>query len=108
MTNDSVSCYTYTVLKPILKRIIDPMKFENSNATTITRSQQQSILATHSVLRNTYFLLSLTLLFSAITAAFSMSIGAKPNFLLFLGGMFGLYFLVTALRNSAWGILAAF
>lgn len=90
-------------------RITKSMKFDNSGTTqVISRSQQQSILATHSVLRNTYFLLSLTLLFSAVTAAFSMSIDAKPNFLLFLGGMFGLYFLVTALRNSAWGILAAF
>lgn len=70
---------------------------------------QESVLATNTVLRNTYFLLSLTLLFSGATAAFAMVTNAKgPGILLLLVGMFGLSFLVSALRNSAWGILAAF
>ncbi|MFT3742337.1 MAG: Bax inhibitor-1 family protein [Gammaproteobacteria bacterium] len=78
----------------------------NSSTAIRTRS---SVIASHNVLRNTYFLLSLTLLFSAATAAFAMAHQAQgPNFLLFLAGMFGLSFLVTALRNSAWGIVAAF
>lgn len=70
---------------------------------------QQSVLSTHSVLRNTYFLLSLTLLFSAGTAYFAMATNARgPGMMLFIVGMFGLSFLVSALRNSGWGILAAF
>jgi modulator of FtsH protease len=79
----------------------------NNNPKVITRSSE-SVLATNSVLRNTYFLLSLTLLFSAVTAAFSMSINANPGIIIFLVGMFGLSFLVNALKNSAWGIAAAF
>lgn len=70
---------------------------------------RESAFATNAVLRNTYFLLSLTLLFSAGTASFAMMTNAKgPGFVLFLVGMFGLSFLVSSLRNSAWGIAAAF
>ncbi|MDF3054257.1 MAG: yccA [Gammaproteobacteria bacterium] len=79
----------------------------NNNSNVIVRGSA-STLATNSVLRNTYFLLSLTLLFSAVTAAFSMAIGANPGIIVLLVGMFGLSFLVNALRNSAWGIVAAF
>src|SRR5262245_39642262 len=79
-----------------------------TNHRVILKSQS-SILATNTVLRNTYFLLSLTLLFSAITAAFAMKTHAgSPGIVVLLIGMFGLSFLVSALRNSAWGILAAF
>lgn len=42
---------------------------------TTTRSTQESLLATHKVLRNTYMLLGLTLLFSAFTAFVSMAVG---------------------------------
>lgn len=59
------------------------------------------------VLRNTYFLLSLTLLFSAGCAWFAMATNAKPlGIFVLLIGMFGLYFLTTATRNSGWGILS--
>ncbi len=86
------------------------MKFDpSSQPSVITSARQSSILATHSVLRNTYFLLSLTLLFSACTAAYAMKINAQgPGILVFFAGIFGLSFLVSSLRNSAWGILAAF
>jgi modulator of FtsH protease len=80
-----------------------------STQSTRVQSRENSLLATHSVLRNTYFLLSLTLLFSAGTAAYAMAINARsPGIIIFLVGMFGLSFLVSVLRNSAWGILAAF
>jgi len=86
------------------------MKFDRSNTQSVAvRSSAESILSTHSVLRNTYFLLSLTLLFSAGTAAYAMAINAQsPGIIIFLVGMIGLSFLVSALRNSAWGIAAAF
>ncbi|WLD59618.1 Bax inhibitor-1/YccA family protein [Salinispirillum sp. LH 10-3-1] len=42
---------------------------------TTTRSTNESLLATHKVLRNTYMLLGLTLLFSAFTAFASMAVG---------------------------------
>jgi len=78
-----------------------------SNSVSVTRSE--STLAVNRVLRNTYFLLSLTLLFSAGTAAVSTITNAPPiGFIGLLAGMFGLYFLTVRLRNSAWGILAIF
>ena len=62
----------------------------------------------NSVLRKTYFLLSLTLMLSAATAAYSMISHAAPNVAVLLVGMFGFYFLTIALRNSPWGVLAIF
>jgi len=65
--------------------------------------------ATSRVLRNTYALLSLTLLFSAGVAA--MSAAAQwpaPGILLTLAGYFGLLFAVYRLKNSAWALLAVF
>jgi modulator of FtsH protease len=61
------------------------------------------------VLRNTYMLLSMTLLFSALTAGIAMATNAAPlHWLLTLGGYFGLLFVVTRLRDSAWGLAAVF
>ncbi|MBS0350745.1 MAG: Bax inhibitor-1/YccA family protein [Proteobacteria bacterium] len=78
-----------------------------SNPVSITRSE--SALAVNRVLRNTYLLLSLTLLFSAGMAAWAIVTNAPPfNFIALLVGMFGLYFLTTWLRNSAWGLVAIF
>jgi modulator of FtsH protease len=69
----------------------------------------ESVLATNKVLRNTYVLLSLTLLFSALTAGFAMATNAPPlHWLITLGGYFGLLFVVTRLRNSVWGLAAVF
>ncbi len=61
------------------------------------------------VLRNTYRLLAMTLAFSALTAMGSAALGLPhPGLLLTLGGYFGLLFLTTKLRNSAWGIASVF
>ena len=66
-------------------------------------------LETNRVLRNTYLLLSLTLLFSGITASVAMATNAPPlHWLITLGGYFGLLFVVTRLRNSVWGLAAVF
>lgn len=69
----------------------------------------ESALVTNKLIRNTYILLSLTLLFSALTAGISMVF----NFpymgpFVTLGGYFGLLFLTSSLRNSAWGLLSVF
>lgn len=69
---------------------------------------EPSLLATHTVLRNTYFLLSLTLLFSGIMAAVAMATHAPSLGWFALIGSFGLLFLTMALRNSAWGLVAVF
>ncbi len=61
------------------------------------------------ILRNTYFLLSLTLLFSATCSWYAMSSQARPvGIFILLVGMFGLYFLTYATRNSGWGIFSIF
>ncbi len=61
------------------------------------------------VLRNTYALLSMTLLFSAVMAGVSMALNwPYPGVMIVLVGYFGLLFLTTKLRNSAWGILSVF
>jgi modulator of FtsH protease len=65
--------------------------------------------ATSRVLRNTYALLSLTLLFSAGVAAMgAASQWPTPGILLTLGGYFGLLFAVYRLKNSAWALPAVF
>lgn len=65
--------------------------------------------AANKVLRNTYMLLALTLLFSAFTASVAVVTQAPPlHWLVTLGGYFGLLFVVTRLRNSAWGLVAVF
>jgi modulator of FtsH protease len=76
--------------------------------TVIIRSESQ-VLTTNKMLRNTYRLLSMTLLFSALTAGLSMVLNLPhPGVMLTLIGYFGLLFLTTKLRNSAWGLLSIF
>jgi len=68
-----------------------------------------SVIATNKLIRNTYTLLAMTLLFSAMTAGLSMAVGAPYlGVLPTLIGYFGLLYLTTRLRNSAWGIAAVF
>ncbi|MGH8605262.1 MAG: BAX inhibitor (BI)-1/YccA family protein, partial [Gammaproteobacteria bacterium] len=53
-----------------------------------------SVLATNKVIRNTYALLSLTLLFSAMTAGLAMALDFPyPGVIITLIGYFGLLFL---------------
>ena len=61
------------------------------------------------VLRNTYALLSITLLFSAAVAATSMALKLPaPGIIITLLGYFGLLFAVYKLKNSAWALPAVF
>ncbi len=91
---------------------------ENTNRTihthtVTTLSPAQATLDTsagmHRVLRNTYALLSLTLLFSAGVAALSVTLKLPaPGMVLTLVGYFGLLFAVFKLQNSAWALAAVF
>lgn len=68
-----------------------------------------SLLATHKVLRNTYMLLAMTLLFSGAVAGAAAALRLPhPGLILTLVGYFGLLFLTTRLRESGWGLLAVF
>lgn len=61
------------------------------------------------VLRNTYMLLSMTLIFSAGVAGLSMAFNwPHPGIILTLVGYFGLLFLVEKTKNSAMGIVSVF
>ena len=75
----------------------------------VVNSQDESLLSTHKVLRNTYFLLGLTMAFSAVVAYISMRLNLPyPNLVVLLVGFYGLLFVTNRLANSAWGILAVF
>lgn len=81
----------------------------NKNDVTLWGRQQEAALATNKVLRNTYLLLGLTFLFSALTAYASMALHVRPmNPLLMIVGVYGLMFLTHSLKNSAWGLAAVF
>ena len=76
---------------------------------TIGNRSQATTLATNKVLRNTYTLLSMTLMFSALTAGGSMALNLPhPGLLLTIGGYFGLLFLTTKFRDSGLGIAFVF
>lgn len=78
------------------------------NETTVSQ-RQESLLGTHSVLRNTYLLLSLTLLFSSAAAGFAvMTQAGFGTAIVAIILSFVFLFVTTALRNSAWGILSVF
>jgi len=78
------------------------------NETVISR-REGSVFATNSVLRNTYLLLSLTLLFSSGMAGLAMAnqAGFGSSIVAFIFG-FILLFATSALRNSVWGIVSVF
>ncbi|RUM51447.1 MAG: BAX inhibitor (BI)-1/YccA family protein [Methylococcus sp.] len=72
------------------------------------RSEAQ-VLEINKVLRNTYALLSMTLLFSAATAGLSMMMNMGPmNPFLTLIGYFGLLFLTTKYSQSSTGLIFVF
>ncbi len=70
---------------------------------------QESALSVNKVIRNTYMLLSMTLLFSAAMAVTSMvlQVGQGMGFMLLIGG-FVMTFVVRATANSSKGLIAVF
>jgi len=78
------------------------------NNISITRGETR-ILETNKVLKNTYALLAMTLLFSAAAAGVSMVLNLPFfNPILTLVGYFGLLFLTTRFSNSSLGLLFVF
>jgi modulator of FtsH protease len=70
---------------------------------------RESALVTNNVLKNTYLLLSATLIFSAIMAGVSMAVGMPyPGPFVVLAGYFGLLFLTHKFQNSAMGLVFVF
>ena len=73
-----------------------------------SQSREQS-LQINSVLRNTYALLSMTLLFSAVVAYFSMAMNMPyPGIIITLVGFYGLLFAIHKFQNSGVGLVLTF
>jgi modulator of FtsH protease len=69
----------------------------------------QAVLATNKVIRNTYLLLTLTLLTSAVTAGMAMVSGARPvHWILMLVVFIGGPLIINAVRNSVWALPLTF
>ena len=77
--------------------------------TRVAQSSSESVISSNTVIRNTYLLLSMTLLFSALTAGVSVVLKLPhPGLIVTLIGYFGLLFLTNRLRNSGWGVASVF
>ena len=85
------------------------MNQPRARAIALPQGAAESTLATNRVIRNTYLLLSMTLLFAATTAAASLAMKLPhPGLIVTLVGYFGLLFATTKLRNSGWGVVSVF
>ncbi|USH01343.1 Bax inhibitor-1/YccA family protein [Grimontia kaedaensis] len=80
------------------------------NERFVSASQtQESALATNKVLRNTYFLLSLTLVWAALVAGVSMAANLPyPGIIITLVGFYGLLFLTEKNKNNSMGLVFTF
>ena len=75
----------------------------------VTSARGESLLSTHKVLRNTYFLLALTLAFSAVVASVTMALNLpRLPWWGMLVGFYGLLFLTNATANSVAGLASVF
>ncbi len=80
----------------------------NRVETQVIRSSA-GLLSTHRVLRNTYALLAMTLVFSAACAGAAMVLNFPyPGVLITLLGYFGLFYLVNRFSDRAMGLLFLF
>ena len=83
---------------------MNPMNTVPAIQTPAAGQPLSGVLAANKVIRNTYLLLSMTLGFSALTAAVTMTMKLPhPGMLLTLTGYFGLLFLTTRFRDQAGG-----
>lgn len=72
-------------------------------------AQASAMLATNKVIRNTYTLLSMTLLFSALSAGAAVAMKLPhPGMIVTLIGYFGLLFLTSKFRDSGFGLAFIF
>lgn len=74
----------------------------------LVTQRREAVVSTNKVLRNTYLLLSMTLLFSAGMAGLAMAIDAPYMGIIPMLVAFGLLFAIGRFRNSGWGIALVF
>ncbi|MGS2743619.1 Bax inhibitor-1/YccA family protein [Halomonas sp. LS-001] len=85
------------------------MAYNDTRTSTSVATGQKDSVSTNKVLRNTYALLAMTLIFSALTAGAAMAMGIeRMNIFVFFIGAYGLMFLVHKTANSALGLLSTF
>jgi len=80
----------------------------NNRAYAVSADRHENVLATNKVIRNTFMLLSMTILFSALMATVSIVTNLQIPFLFTLGGYFGLLYLVHTTAHSAVGLVSVF
>jgi modulator of FtsH protease len=88
-----------------------PLASQSTNAVISPAGSLEAELAdpVKRVLRNTYALLAMTLLFSAAVASTAVALQWRsPGMILTLAGYFGLLFAIHKMQNSAWAIPAVF
>lgn len=76
--------------------------------TQFVTNHETAVASTNKVLKNTYMLLSLTLIFSAAMAGVAMAMNAPYMGWIPLIVAFGLLFAINKMRNSVWGIALVF
>ncbi|MFT6052871.1 MAG: modulator of FtsH protease [Halioglobus sp.] len=82
---------------------------QDRSLNNISTGGMESVLSTNKVLKNTYMLLSATLVFSAVTAAMSMAMGLGQGTAMILSLVgFGLLFVVHKTAESGKGLIAMF
>jgi modulator of FtsH protease len=81
-----------------------------SNHETVTVHSAEAALATNKLIRNTYTLLSMTLLFSALTATASvfLNLGPMTNLLSLGGALVLIWFVLPKTANSSAGLAVVF
>ena len=85
------------------------MNHPGTQAVAQPRRRGETVLAAKKVIRNTYMLLSMTLLIAAVTAAASVAMKLPhPGMIITLVGYFGLLFATHKLKNSGWGLVSVF
>lgn len=81
----------------------------NSPQPMVARTSTALPVVANKLIRNTYALLAMTLLFSAATAGVSIMFNLPhPGLIITLVGYFGLLYLTHKLQNSVWGLAAVF
>lgn len=82
---------------------------QNNSLHNVSAPGIESVISTNKVLKNTYMLLSMTLVFSAVTAGIAMAMGLGHGTALILSLVgFGLLFVVNKTADSSKGLIAIF
>ncbi|HQT71580.1 MAG TPA: Bax inhibitor-1/YccA family protein [Thiobacillus sp.] len=85
------------------------MNHPEAQAISLPHRGAEALFASNKVVRNTYMLLSMTLLFAAVTAATSVALNLPhPGIIITLVGYFGLLFLTSKFRDSGLGLAFVF